>query len=150
MCCSSWHLNVGRGDSESILSALLNIPAVMIFAGVARNDRSSIVRIFDTAILIACTWKPYTTLAIIILRVTIYRTFRALQEITAHGVFPIPEKVSASLVASESLHRNVRVSSSVFRFCSFPSQKHAITAIDRAAEKTNCITLHYGVRRARN
>lgn len=33
------------------------------------------------------------------------------------------------------LHRNVRISSSVFRFCSFPLQKRAIAAIDRTAEK---------------
>lgn len=71
LCYSSWHLNVGRGDSNLVLSALLNILVVMIFAGVARNDRPPFIprererlerellsdesvgsSVFDTAILI--------------------------------------------------------------------------------------------------
>lgn len=138
MCCSSWHLNVGRGDSESILSALLNIPAVMIFAGVARNDRSFIVRIFDTA---DTCWpargNPITAHATIILCVhgdarnsALSRTQRCTNFLDSGESFSVSMALAIFCVSSLR-----------FPFL-FPSSQKRATARNRSrCGKANCITL---------
>lgn len=113
--------------------------------GVARNDRSSIVR--NSSIqryLLVRTWRPWGALAIIILRVTIHGIQCSLRN-NGTRLFSIPEKVSASSsfhVASQRSHFSFSVSILFFFACE-------LAVIDRAAEKLTVLFSLQCIRRAR-